>query len=413
MEQEVRLLKIKELVLWTENPRDPIDANAKDQEIVDRALGEQATKWSITQLAREMGKRYDFSELPTVVYRKNKPVVYDGNRRIMLGKIKLGLVKVDGFDPEIIPAFPPEIPCNVCVESIALDNVLRKHADSGSWKPLERDVFLHKYMRQPKSTFLLLEENTGLISANNHLNQVFVKNEIFREDTLDQMGFRFEGEKLFTVHNNEQAKSILSDLSKKIENKAINTRVKRGRVLEVLDKKSLEIIDDNLEGLSTQAKISFKSANANQAKAKLRLTKRRQKNVGVMFGGKLYLKLGVINELHRDISDLSQYFAENAETLSETFPNIIRMSLRLLCEVAAVDLGLNIDPYIKKYFKDGKAKLSQSEKTLLSNQNVKEESLIQLLHSGAHSYPTSSNFDQTIAMSIILGEMLEISHGKQ
>ena len=28
--QEVKILKIKDLVLWTENPRDPIDETAKD-----------------------------------------------------------------------------------------------------------------------------------------------------------------------------------------------------------------------------------------------------------------------------------------------------------------------------------------------------------------------------------------------
>ena len=33
--QKVELIKIKDLVLWTENPREPIDENATDQEIVD------------------------------------------------------------------------------------------------------------------------------------------------------------------------------------------------------------------------------------------------------------------------------------------------------------------------------------------------------------------------------------------
>jgi len=37
MDQEVKELNIKDLVLWTENPRDPIDEFATDQDIVDKA----------------------------------------------------------------------------------------------------------------------------------------------------------------------------------------------------------------------------------------------------------------------------------------------------------------------------------------------------------------------------------------
>ncbi len=188
MDQEVKSIKIKDLVLWTENPRDPIDVNASDQDIVDRALGAEATKWNISKLARAMGKRYDFSELPTVVYHTGKPIVYDGNRRVILGKIKHGLVKASGFNPGLIPDFfPADIPCNVCVKEIALENVYRKHAGTGSWDPLERDMFLHKFMGHPKSPFLLIEESTGLIGANKHLNKGFVKDEIFKRRTWPRL----------------------------------------------------------------------------------------------------------------------------------------------------------------------------------------------------------------------------------
>ena len=37
MDQKVELINIADLVLWTENPRDPIDVNASDQDIVDKA----------------------------------------------------------------------------------------------------------------------------------------------------------------------------------------------------------------------------------------------------------------------------------------------------------------------------------------------------------------------------------------
>lgn len=130
MSQEVRTLKLEDLVLWTENPRDPIDETATDQDIVNCALEDKQSKWSLPKLAKEMGSHYDFSELPTVVFHGKKPVVYDGNRRIILGKIKHKLVSVDGFAAAGIPRFPTEIPCNVCSKEIALQNVLRKHADT-------------------------------------------------------------------------------------------------------------------------------------------------------------------------------------------------------------------------------------------------------------------------------------------
>jgi len=57
----------------------------------------------------------------------------------MLGKLKHGFIKVDKLDLSNIPDFPLLIPCNVCTKEIALQNVLRKHGDSDSWQPLERD----------------------------------------------------------------------------------------------------------------------------------------------------------------------------------------------------------------------------------------------------------------------------------
>lgn len=38
MKQEIKYIPIKDLVLWTENPRDPISPNASDQDVVNRAL---------------------------------------------------------------------------------------------------------------------------------------------------------------------------------------------------------------------------------------------------------------------------------------------------------------------------------------------------------------------------------------
>ncbi len=114
----------------------------------------------------------------------------------------------------------------------------------------------------------------------------------------------------------------------------------------------------------------------------------------------------------RDIVDLHGFYLEHKRSLSEAFPSLVRMALRLLCESAAKDCSQSLDQYIKARFKEAKAELDQDKKTTLANQNVTESSIIQLLHTGAHNYSASSNMDQTLAISLILGGTLVASHGK-
>lgn len=410
MDQEVKYINIKHLVLWTENPRDPIDEKAKDQDIVNRAVIDSSGKWTLDKLAKEMGEYYDFSELPTVVYHDNKPVVYDGNRRIILGKIKHNLVTLPSEIRVQIPDFPEEIPCNVCVKEIALKNVYRKHSDSGSWQPLERDIFLHKFMKEDKSAFLILEEATSIISNNPHLNQRFVKDEVFREDILESIGFSFEGGELRSVHNNREGHSILSDISHKVEDKKITTRKYRGRVVEILEPSSLQIIERNRKNKAHSVNISFEDFT--KPPIGKRQTRRTSKKDTEIFGEKLYLRSGQVSDLYRDIVDLYVFYLKERDNLSRTFPSIIRMALRLLCETMANDLGMKIEDYVSVYYPKAKKDLSQDIKTTLAGQNIKQESIVMLLHTGAHSYKASSNIEQTIALSIAVGGMVKISHGK-
>lgn len=86
--QEIQNIRIKDLVLWTENPRDPIDPMADDQDVVNRAISDPYSKWELNKLAKEMGDYYDYSELPIVVYKNDRPIVYDGNRSVVARHIK-------------------------------------------------------------------------------------------------------------------------------------------------------------------------------------------------------------------------------------------------------------------------------------------------------------------------------------
>ena len=67
MSQKIEHINIKDLVLWTENPRDPIDPTAKDQDVVSRAINDPHVKWELGQRAQDMGDDDDYREWPIVV----------------------------------------------------------------------------------------------------------------------------------------------------------------------------------------------------------------------------------------------------------------------------------------------------------------------------------------------------------
>jgi hypothetical protein len=412
-DQKIELINVRDLVLWTENPRDPIDPKASDQDIVNRALENNLSKWNLAALSRDMGRIYDFSELPTVVYHEGKPVVYDGNRRIILAKIKLGIVSAPKASKLRLPDVMEIIPCNVCSEAVALYNIERKHSDSGSWKPLERDIFRHKFLKEEKSAFLILEENTNIISNNPHLNQGFVRDELFKEDNLKKLGFVIQNDNLTSRHMDEQAMEILNDLSEKVKGKLINTREYRGKVVDVLNPSSQDLIRDNrnneLRPLRPQNRVMVTTP---EKKTKPRQSKRTVKKGDEIFGGKLYLRMGEVSNVYRDITDLYQFYVDNKDKLSKSFPGLVRMSLRLLCDTAASDLGRSLESYVKDHFDSAKSTLSQDVKTTLAAQNINKESIMQLLHTGAHSYQSASNLEQTLALSIIVGAIVTITHGQ-
>ena len=409
MSQKIETIDIHDLVLWTENPRDPISKNAKDQDVVNAAWLDKNEKWNLKKLARDMQSHYDFSELPTVVYHGKKPIVYDGNRRMILAKIAHDCVSLADKDALTLPEIPAKIPCNVCSKEIAIQNVFRKHGDSGSWSPLDRDLFINKFKKEPKSTFLKLDEATGIISNNPHLNKVFVKEEVFSEDKLSELGFEFDDDELASKHSIKDSRAILKDISEKVALKTISTRNNRGKVVSVLEKANRDVIAANI---SKPAKTLKLKITAGKNGIKQRQTRRTKQKNPEIFGGPLYLRKGSVSDLHRDICDLHKFYLEHKSTLSSTFPALIRMALRLLCETASGDLGIKMDEWLIKNFKAAKKSLGKDAGTTIFSQNVKEGTIVPLLHVGAHNYEAAKNLDQTMAVSYVVGGILSITHGK-
>lgn len=499
MTQEVKKIDLKHLILWSENPRDPIAIgdNNYNEEIIRRALSDKSGRWEIRKLAKSMGEEYDFSELPTVVFHGKKPIVYDGNRRVIIGKLRNGLVKTSyklGFD---LPEVPQKIFCNVCTEETALRNIFRKHGDTGSWSPLDRAYFIYKHFDKTKSVLLSIEDSTKLISTFPDLNQRFVRDEIFTIENLNIMGFYIINNFLHSRHSINETIVIFSDIYQKVKNSTISTRQNRGKIYSVLDEftknliiknesnilKSLifdiadtsqfpsiyfesetskqefissevnsnikilnesqqqldseediskkEIISDNpnnskqsdisIEGQdlslsrteTTKESNETEQINTNEHILKDKQTRRTNGKKQEFFGGKLSLKHGDINDLYRDIDDFYSHYLENTEKYSHLFPSLIRMSLRLLTEGAAKDNNKKINVYLENNFAKAKAELTQDETTFLSNFNVTQASITQLLQTGAHSYLSSQSLDQTLAISIILGKILTITCGKR
>ena len=181
--------------------------------------------------------------------------------------------------------------------------------------------------------------------------------------------------------------------------------------IQVLDPISQQLIDKDKRKKPRRSNVNFNTTKDDNKAP--RLSKRTSKKESELFGAKLFLKMGNTSNLYRDIIDLYQFYTERQITLSESFPSLIRMSLRLLCETAGKEINKKLEDYLNDNFDEAKKTLDQDVKTTLATQNVNKSSILQLLHTGAHNYKAAGNIEQTIAVSHIIGAMLIITHGKQ
>lgn len=415
--QKIQTIKVEYLHLWSENPRDPIDVKSSDFDIIKRAIDENPQEWNLDKLVEEMGKHYDFSEIPTVVYINEKPTVFDGNRRVAVlkylqnkdlysslsGKLFFG----DG-QKELRELY--EIPCNVCDKDTALTNIERKHVNSGSWGALQREYFLHQHRGQPKSLFLMLEEQSGLISAFPSLNQGFVKDEVLTEKNLKDIGFGIQDEKIVSNYNDKEQSDLLKNVSTLIENKDITTRKSRGKLKQVL----IEKYPDNEKMIRTfDNKKPKKIVEHDFNKEKNKTNKRTPvtKQLNILFGKKLILQKGPVNNLYCGICAVYERFDGQENILP-----IVAMSLRLLLDTAArsyfIAIGDNKeaekDNAYKKFLKEAKKSLKKQQENSLSLNNEwlsDERNLDAVLGKYAHGSITYKQGD-ILKDSIIVADIL-------
>lgn len=349
--QDIQKIKINDLKLWSENPRDPLTSETSDFEIISNAI-KNKSKWNLQKLMGELGEFYDYSELPIVVEVNGQNIVYDGNRRIALIKylqnekkyIDKGVLLKHKNKKEFIDL--KKIPCNVCSLDTALDNIERKHTNGGTWNELERDFFKYIHRNEKKSIFVSFEEATGMISENPKLNQRFVKEEVLTKSNLESIGIGIDKDNnLFSIYDSGFTKTLFDEIGEAVKDKDINTRNQRGKIKDVLNSRNSEIgsklknYDGNLPIKSLDEIYNYKRADSdtNNSNKKddspsMKVANRTPvtKNEDVLFGKKLILREGPVNDMYRAIEKIYTTNKSNKEILP-----IIAMSLRLMLEVGA------------------------------------------------------------------------------
>lgn len=131
----------------------------------------------------------------------------------------------------------------------------------------------------------------------------------------------------------------------------------------------------------------------------------------------LRLQTGDVNNMYRTLEELWNMYARGGMRNAAAFVPIFRMGLRLLIDTAAMERCSGLDRYVGEYAGEAKKRLRQAANsadlvTFMRNQAVSPENLLRLLQNGAHAYTSTGNKEQALAMSILIGEMLSISHGR-
>lgn len=403
--QQVEYIPLDDLVLWTENPRDPLDGDYTNDDVIRRATdGRNDKQWQLSKLSKEMGDRFDLSELPTVCRIDDGPKyrVYDGNRRVILAMLRKAGLTTEGQQQLVPPDFPDPIPCNVCDEETALENVERKHRGNGSWKQYERDRFMFDYRGGPKTVLIRLEELVEAVA-----------------DKLDN--------ELNTRNaRNDPASVLPGELMDRIR----EARHRRPAG-EKADGRERELPSDNSEPPSqshggpgrddvlrpdTSGTLPHTDASARRRRGRTRQVKPASIPV---FGNPsgLRLQTGDVNNMYRTLEELWNMYARGGMRNAAAFVPIFRMGLRLLIDTAAMERCGGLDRYVGEYAGEAKKRLRQAANsadlvTFMRNQAVSPENLLRLLQNGAHAYTSTGNKEQALAMSILIGEMLSISHGR-
>lgn len=429
--QKIIYIKVSDLHLWTENPRDPVEVESTDFEIINRAITDNENKWNLPKLIEKMGDYYDTSELPTVVIKDKKYIIYDGNRRIAVLKYLQNKELYSQLNGGLYFNEEPKrlremtsIPCNVCDIETALKNVERKHENSGDWNRLERDYFSFKHLNKEKSHFIILNQQTGIISDNPKMNQRFVKDEMLSIENLAEIGFNYDTKCVFVSnYSDDISKKIIDNIVSLVVNNIVSTRKNRRELLKPLLEQSpeLENIITKYDPKKMSTRLTYGTHEETKPKksTNVRKTPKSKKN-DTLFGKTLSLKEGKVNDLYRAILNIYEKNQDDATVLP-----IIGMSMRLILEVGARVYYNQKDPenskkdrLYKDFLKAAKNEMLVPNQMLFPQEEIKNYlsltgqwlddsiNIEGLLAKYAHGNILVCK-DSILKISIIIGEILE------
>ena len=202
-----------------------------------------------------------------------------------------------------------------------------------------------------------------------------------------------------------------------IAEKKLNTRKDRTQPLSQIVSPELRAIvsaDQGNDYQTVEVESGNSTAQAETTESKSRLPRRVKSETIPIFGEKLGLTTGEPANLYRDIVSLYEYYDKNKGVLSDRFPALIRMALRLQCElIAGCSDSKGMSALVEADYKSAKGMLSKKQKAFLVTNGVTESNIVSLLQTGAHNYEASYNLQQTIAMSLIVAGLLKLHCSKK
>jgi len=445
------VVDVEKLELDLQNPRLP--KHVRDQNDITQIRNYLLDKEDVLRIARSIANNgYHRSAVAIVCKENGKLVVLDGNRRLvacqLLLKPELATNARDKKELEEL---------NKIVNKQELKKV--KIAVAPSRKEAEKEIWdIHvNQLLKPWQVLQKLRMYRNLIDSGEYdinsasseygVTPAQFKKELeklfFYEQILEQIRTDKDEEELLKSGFNKIDRLILSTNGKKLldystndkgditfANRSESDKKLRQLVPYITDPQKVSAqatqewlvenvfskIDSGFSGNKTNTEKENEQTEADAPSPKRKTA--REKNIAQsLFGQNLVLKKGDTNNIYQDVLDLYDFYVKDSQKneprLSKNFPALIRMSLRLLVE-SAVAKTKGVADYVNTNFDNAKKQLTQDQKTTLSNNSVSgAKSLIQLLQSGAHNYTNSANFEQTVAMSIIIGALLNITHIKK
>lgn len=410
MTYEDKTLKVSELFLDERNPRFPEVNNQRDA--IQAMLEEQGEK--IANLATDIHKNGLNPSSRLIVFKENNRYTDgDGNRRLTALKI-LETPSLTDSHPRIKKrirqtlstkgSIPKEVACVVFKQRKQARQWIENNHDGEQegrglvrWNAEQKDRFRGKPSIGLAALDDLAASKDITDDDRSRINKSTLDRLLEYKNSKTVLAISRDGEK-YSFGDKEKLKRAVLGLRDEKVDRVYTAEKGTGYLAEVLsDQQSVTDVDKE-----------EKRPEKRHGRSK------RTKGQGLdPFGGTLSLRTGAVNNLYRDVESLFYYFRRNRNSFTESFIVIFRMSLRVLAETAAKDVSKSLKRYLEDEFDSAKETLNQNTKTTLSNQGVKKGTIVQLLQTGGHDYHNSTNEEQALALSIILGRMLLSSHGRE